>query len=172
MMAALPQYIRFYTAAKMQQSWRGEIGIDRFPRLISYVGSTDGSLCYNISFFNDQNQEPVMELEVSGKLLLKCERCLEKVGHALHVNARLTSEELSLASLGDAQEISFSVLDVMEDEIILSLPLVVKHKTLEECHPSILKWVESNSGLDDEKAVEKDRRNNPFEMLKKLKWEQ
>ena len=57
-----------------------------------------------------------------------------------------------------------STLKLVEDEIILAMPIVAKHKNVEDCDPDARKWLQQSEHLPVE-----EKRRNPFASLKNLK---
>ncbi len=87
--------------------------------------------------------EPRLELEVSGTLSLRCQRCLEalqwpvairSVLHPVPVGEPIADEELEDDEV-DAVEVDgeLDLLALIEDEILLALPISPRH---ENCGPS------------------------------------
>ncbi|MGH8197872.1 MAG: YceD family protein [Steroidobacteraceae bacterium] len=83
---------------------------------------------------------PVTVLRVEAGVVLICQRCLGPVRRELESVAHLAfapDETLELppeyeAIGGDAQELDLAAL--VEDELILSLPLIARHTPAEECN--------------------------------------
>lgn len=113
--------------------------------------------------------KPGLELVVSGSLKLRCQRCLQPMDHPLRVASRLqliaAGEPWPDEDEGedvepdddawDAIEASReqSVLALVEDEVLLALPIVPRH---EACEPPV--------------AVEDEQEPSPFAVLAKLKY--
>jgi len=108
--------------------------------------------------------KPSLQLQVTGLLTLTCQRCLESMPVSLDIDTTfvLVPDELSVPSdedNSDDQEYlvaddKMSVIDLLQDEILLALPLAPKHDAV-DC-------------LAKGKAYES-KKVNPFEALKALK---
>lgn len=118
------------------------IAVSRFSRLADFLGATTGSLDYQLIGYVDGNQKPGLKLHIKGKLHLVCQRCLEPMDWDLdtHSSFIVVPDEASVPDAEDeAEEIDclvaethMPVIDLIEDEILLSLPLAPKHE-LEGC---------------------------------------
>lgn len=147
----------------------GEIGVASLGRLADVVVEPVGTLrCTLRGLPPEQRRDgkPGLELVVSGSLRLRCERCLQPMDYPLRVASRLL-----LIAAGepwpdededvepdddewDAIEASReqSVLALVEDEVLLALPIVPRH---EACKPPV--------------ALEDEHEPSPFAVLAKLK---
>lgn len=117
--------------------------------------------------------EPQAWLHVAAKLALplRCQRCLGPVPADLQVDRwfRFVADETT-AEMEDeeceedllALEPKPSVLDVVEDELLMELPLMVMHDVCPE--PVVLSTGDAEAGS----ATEPERKN-PFEVLQALK---
>ena len=115
---------------------RGVVGMERLPRLAQLQCSTEG-LEYDLRGGRAGNGKPCLRLSVRGSVEVLCQRCLDPVQVPIAIDA-----ELQLA--GSLREISeaddeidrvlasrnMSVGVLVEDEVILALPMVPRH---EEC---------------------------------------
>jgi uncharacterized protein len=93
-----------------------------------------------------------VELEYAGTVELICQRCLE--GFRQPVNARI---EMALVEGGAGESVPegcepliveegrLRPIDLVEDELIMALPLVPRHARSDECGP-LGREVESRSG--------------------------
>ncbi len=147
----------------------GEIAVAALGRLADVVVEPVGTLhCTLRGLQSGQRRDakPGMELVVSGSLRLRCERCLQPMDFPLRMASRLL-----LVAAGepwpdegedveqdddewDAIEASReqSVLALVEDEVLLALPIVPRH---EACKPPV--------------AMEDEHELSPFAVLAKLK---
>jgi uncharacterized protein len=99
------------------------------------LNSSDGSATARLRFERRPDDMLVMELQCQASLELVCQRCLEPLRHDVHeqVEFALADSEDALAVL--PQGMDFIALDgdrfqpaaVIEDELIVSLPLVPRH---------------------------------------------
>ena len=162
------------------QSYKGAgfLGISDLPRVakeVSAVLAGDGfDWEVETHFENLPGSEPqqILELGLEGRLHLVCQRCLldcavdlaEKRRFIL-VNSEAEADDYPLED--DEQEPlvasqQFNLLETIEDEVLLSIPLIPKHpEGFCESHAT-------DFGGADADAVAKER-ENPFKVLKNIK---
>lgn len=108
-----------------------------FERLQSYLASVAGKVVYSVSGIFDEQGRPVLKIAVSGTLDLKCQRCLEKLEYSLNLETRLFlarneeellryDEDIFIDAIPASHELD--ILALIEDEIILSLPVSPRHQ--------------------------------------------
>ena len=93
-----------------------------------------------------------MHIRITGTLMMRCQRCLEEMAYAVdvdnslelvHTEAELDDEEEELnaiaAGTAGIEKIvgskTFDTFTLMEDEIILSLPIVIAHEQCDKTLP-------------------------------------
>lgn len=153
----------------------GEVAVAALDRLADVVVESSGFLQCTLRGLPGMDRldgKPGLELEVSGSLKLRCQRCLQTMDFPLRVASRLRllapgemlPDEVvegdddaagdELDDEWDAIEASReqSVLALIEDEVLLALPIVPKH---EACEPPA--------------AVKDEHEPSPFAVLAKLK---
>ena len=118
----------------------GEVAIAQLPRLADLVASTQGDLRYRISGLIDTERFPAADLHLNARLQLICQRCNSPLEFKLDRTTRFrfvaNEEELNALPIDDDENEaivgsrSVNVRDWIEDEAILSLPLVPRH---DEC---------------------------------------
>ena len=113
--------------------------------------------------------EPCLELSLQVVLPMVCQRCMEGMDHAVdeqHGYRFVATEEQALdeddASEEDLLVLSreFNLRELIEDELVMSLPLVPKHA---QC-PKELHW----SAMDASFEPESEKRKQPFANLQAL----
>lgn len=132
--------IDVFNLAKTAAERTGQLPIAQLTRMQSDLIDTQGALTYRVS-----GEPPsLLHIEVQGALNMTCQRCLEPLNQPIDVNntlhlvaseAELDSEEDELNAIIagiDAPEkivgaTDFDILALLEDEIILSLPISVVH---------------------------------------------
>ena len=162
------------------QTYRGTgfLTIDQLPRLAkeaSVVLKGDGFEWDVQSHFEDSpGSEPLqtLDLGLKGRIHLICQRCLQDCAVDLAEKRRfvlLATEDLAddypiedeeREALAASQH--FNLLETIEDEILLSLPLIPKHPE-GFCEPHA-----SSFGDEGEEDVP-ERPENPFNILKSMK---
>ncbi|QWD60524.1 DUF177 domain-containing protein [Polynucleobacter sp. MWH-UH35A] len=162
------------------QSYKGAgfLSISDLPRVaeeVSVINPTDGfSWSVATHFENSPGSEPhqILELGLKGRLHLVCLRCLQDCAVDLDEKRRfilvLTDAEADDYSIEDEEQeplvVSqhFNLLEAIEDEVLLSLPLIPKHPD-GFCEPHASTF---GDGADEDAEVE---RENPFNILKNMK---
>jgi uncharacterized protein len=164
-MPASPTFDAFRLARK-RETLRGEATMRELPRLAQSVLDPDARLSYEIEGRIDDEGHPGATMRLKGTLPLRCERCNQPLQFHLErfVPFRFVEDEQHLNALPiedvDEEEVVGSVamalLPWIEDEAILSLPLVPRH---EDCA------IPAGKGG----AAVADDRPNPFAALAALK---
>ena len=162
------------------QTYRGAgfLAITDMPRLAKEVASInpgDGFAWQMETHFEDSpGSEPlqILDLVLNGRLHLVCQRCLQDCAIDLDEKRRFilvaSEAEADAYPLEDEEQEPlvasqhFNLLETMEDEVLLSLPLIPKHpEGFCEPHATVF-------GLEDEDGA-LDERENPFNILKSMK---
>jgi len=119
----------------------GELTLDKLPRLVSLLHSDVGSVRASLRFRQRRDGWLAVELEYQASVQLVCQRCLEPFRHDMADRV-----DVVLADAGSVPAIvpvgyePFELDDgrllptqLIEDELIVSIPLVPKHKGIEDC---------------------------------------
>jgi uncharacterized protein len=128
--------------ARRGEELRGEIPLAEMKRLNDVLLSREGSVRYVLRGLHSQAQhskvqQSLLELSLEGQCQLRCQRCLNAMPYSLQLVSclRLVSEgdeaESDLENdESDTIEASknLDVLDLIEEEILLSLPFAPKHE--------------------------------------------
>lgn len=135
------------------RSATGEIAVAKLARLADLLVADEGRIQWQLAGSvahvpsmaqpGSSASEPRLELEVSGRLSLRCQRCLEalqwplalrSVLHPVRAGQPIADEELEDDEV-DAVEVDgeLDVFALIEDEILLALPISPRH---ENCKPS------------------------------------
>jgi len=114
----------------------GKIALSGLERLQDYLTDNSGEVQYAVTGALNRNAKPMLQIVVRGLISLCCQRCLGKYPHALDLQADLllARDENELARLDEDESVdcilataNMDVLALIEDEIILSLPLSPRH---------------------------------------------
>lgn len=125
------------------QSLQGEIPLDQLSRLHDVLMSREGSIRYHLRGGKSTLGKPMLSCAIEGDLALCCQRCLSRMDYHIDTQSALeivTSESELAAGADDdvwsdkilASE-QFDVVAVIEDELLLSLPIAPMHDT-HDCH--------------------------------------
>lgn len=116
------------------QSWETRSEVAAFPRLAHEF--TQGTLVCRVVGRVDQRGSLSLQLTVSGKVELPCQRCLDSMPYVVEVGrtlylARNEAEMERLDALPDSDAIQageiLNLVDLVEDEVLLSLPFATMH---------------------------------------------
>ena len=153
------------------QQLQGRLPLRQLQRLADMLVETDGEVEYNLRFARDEQNRQMITGEVGATVVMQCQRCLQPVSIRLqrpmawecvwseaqfpniaagHDPCLLVEEPVPLAGL-------------VEDELILSLPLVARHEAHEACAPP-----QFSSGEDKQDSPET-REPHPLAELARLK---
>ena len=123
--------------AKKNFSVIDELNIEDLPRINEIASNNSDKIKVNYSFYLENNTTPCLNGEVSINIYLTCQRCLEELLVSLNLNFSLAfvknenqTEELSKhleIYLFEGEELS--LIDLISDEILLSIPMVPKHNS-------------------------------------------
>ena len=150
--------------ARESRQIRGTITPRDLRRLEYVLYSQDGSLDYLLQGGVDSQGNAELRLQVSGELTLTCQRCLGGLRHPLDAQAHFVivpNEGMMPAPEDEQDDVDYLVADpqldviaLVEDEILLGLPMVALHEAA-EC------------GATATEA--KEQKESPFKVLQGLK---
>ncbi len=149
-----------------QGSYEGDIAVSELPRLTEMTGPEfSGAHTVNVRFEFSLNEFECQQVagSLSTCLLLQCQRCLETMELPVAADFQLlvdADEQMAKASGLDcvnSEEGYLDLFDLIEDEIILAIPLITVHED-EDCNEY---WPDSSE--------EPEERESPFAVLKGLK---
>ena len=116
------------------------VGLDELPRLADLLSTTDGFLSVRLEGWRDEQGKSWLQLDIAGEPVLCCQRCLGGVKFPLAISSRLQlmapGEDWPDNDLEDdsvdaiVAEADLMVLSLVEDEVLLALPIAPRH---EEC---------------------------------------
>lgn len=150
--------------AKMGQSLHGVIKVAAMPRVIKLLASNEGEVAYSLEFSNDEDGRCFIVGSISGGLSMNCQRCLATFVHEIECSftvspvlndeeARVLTKEYDPVIVVDAK---LALDELIEDELILALPIVVMH---DQNHPNCKELV----------TTKEQELTNPFQILQELK---
>jgi uncharacterized protein len=165
--------------ALKSQELRGDAPVSEMPRLLDLLAvpdgqaAPDGQVSYVLRGLTGKDGKPLLELALEGSCQLRCQRCLQGMPYAIKTVSLLMPvpenelEGLSMegGELEEEDEIDripvnphLDVLGLIEDEILLGLPLSPRHE---------LGVCEAVAGSVSAKV--KDQKQSPFAVLRGLK---
>ena len=149
---------------------RDKIALRELIRLRDVLFSDEGALDYQIRGHVDSNGRPSLKVSIKGDVSLICQRCLNSLAHEVAIenylylaknNAELdrVNENNSIDAILAVPELD--VIDLIEEEIILSLPISPGHGD-NQCDSD-------QSGLNKPSVDNASQSTNPFLALAVLK---
>lgn len=163
----IPEHIDPFRYAEQSLSLDGTLKIADMPRLSSNVIESGDPVAVNLQFGVDEQKITFLTGHLQTKLTLQCQRCMEPFIYEImsdfalgivstldEANTLPEQYEPALATEGN-----LALRELIEDEIILNLPIIPRHEP-EECKVK-LPLVDS--------GWEQGRGENPFNVLESLK---
>ena len=154
-----------------RRSFEGTLPIATLARLCETLSSTDGVVEYSMDFGRDSLGISYVDVRVQASLNVVCQRSLEPFALPVVVDTRLglIKHERDEAGLPPecepllvAEDGRMSLADVIEDELLLALPLV-------PVNPDSALPDEVTSHESEEESSCEGRSENPFAVLRELK---
>jgi uncharacterized protein len=145
-----PKLVEPNKLAAMQKVLHGEMPLQETPRLANCTISKHAIICYEIKFFFNEDSRCIVSGQAYTELDFICGCCLRPFAHELKVAFLLApvGHECNMLQVGECYEGiimnkgSIFLPQVLEDELLLSLPLVLKHKD-QNCTKAVVKRVDS-----------------------------
>jgi len=145
--------------------FQGEIGLSDLGRLSDFLLSDRAEIDVEFSFSQSDYDLPMVEGQLQARFIIECQRCLKAMELPLNIDFQLLvsppDSEVTESSLDTvfSENGSVDIFAVVEDELILGLPLVTMHEDI-ACNEF---W------QAQEEDPEPTTKENPFSVLAKLK---
>ena len=169
----LPLQIDPFRLAETGRSFSGQLPLRHMHRLQPSLLSDDGEVRLELQFDIDEIGIKYLQGHIKAELKLECQRCLEAMKLSLDKDmlvafVRSNHEAEQLPEEYDpfvVEQTPIALVDVIEDELILSLPQVPMHERQDCPAREIL----DSDKLAEEATDEPEQKDNPFGVLAKLK---
>ncbi|RZT41630.1 DUF177 domain-containing protein [Cupriavidus agavae] len=170
----------------------GDLAVRDLPRILAETAADapasarDEVFHYTLTgFAHDEAAEPgapatqrlYVDVTVTGQVWLDCQRCLgvyaEPIATDMRFEVVATEEAAEEASMEDDEvdvivgSKKFSMLELMEDEVLLALPTAPKHVVCPTVHESLVTGADGE--VEPEAPPEEEKRPSPFAALAGLK---
>lgn len=170
MSATLPESVDAWRMVTARRSFQGSLPIAAMSRLCEMLADDAGTATYTLDFGRDEFGTAYVDVKVHAPLWLVCQRTLEPFVWPVSIDTRLgliksEREESALPPevepllVGDDDKVRPA--DVLEDELLLALPLV-------PVNPDSTLPEEVTLPPEDEPPAP-ERSDNPFAVLRELK---
>lgn len=161
------RFINPLRLAKARKRVEGSIQLDSLVRLKGILLENTGKLQYSLSFDFDESGVCIVESVIESQLVFECQRCLKPVVIEIHKSSLLgvvnnKDEFEALAKNYEPLQLDeeiISIEELVEDELLLSIPLSPLHSD-DKC-----------SGKKDLDRINADAKLQPFAVLATLKKE-
>ncbi len=166
----LPVHIEPRRLAESRRILEGTYAVAEMPRLLASLSEEQGEIAVELQFGIDEEGIRYMRGRLRAELGLQCQRCLETMRYPLETELSLAivSGEAEAEMLPEHYDPLFVdaeplyLKDLIEDELLLALPIVPRHPE-GEC------GIESGNSGDDEEVGEPEQKDNPFSVLASMK---
>lgn len=160
----MPGFVDPYRMAKNKQTMQGSIPVARMLRATKLLASDSGELTYSLLFDADNDGCCYIAGELHGALMMRCQRCLQTFLKEIKCSFKVSpvlndAEAKELASDYEPVIVEDDKLEpasLIEDELILALPIVVMHEIDQQGCKKIL-------------ADKTQELTSPFQVLQELK---
>ncbi len=166
----LPSTLDVRKAAARGVTVSGTLSASQLPRFRALLADEEGVIEAELTFSKDEENRFLVGVQTGARVSVVCQRCLEPIVTTLSCENTLAivwtdDEARALPRYLDpliVPEEGCNLWDLIEDELILSLPAFSYHDT-DECRELLAGF--AGDAPESEEGV----RPNPFEVLAKLK---
>lgn len=171
----LPIFVEPLKLADRAVLLEGEIALSKLERIRELSLDDSGSFSVSLQFAVDEERHRIVKGRVAGSVTLECQRCLQLMQWPVDSNftlAMVFSDQAAVALprayepwLLESHE-DVSLIDMIEDEVLLSVPVQASHPE-GEC--SMPESERPDSKVEVLQAVDRQEKTNPFSVLAELK---
>lgn len=161
MTSTFPSVVNPWALARNAEVLNGKLDLSQFERVISSQNKQTGEVLATVQISKIDNGKLIVNGQLNYDLLLVCQRCLEEMPahydftfELLIVKYEALLETLAEGDDGIVCEESLDLIQLLEDEILLKLPMIARH---DDC-----------AGLADEEEQLEQEVQTPFAALKDL----
>lgn len=169
----LPERIDPYRLADQRRILEGAYALEKMPRLVDAVEQAEGQV--NVRFEFNRSPQGYAELDghIEADLVLICQRCLGPMDYSVRseIHLAIVPSDAEATQLQD--EIDTAVVpeelflrDFIEDELMLSLPLISRHEREEDCDETASQYLHADF---EQVEAQQEKKDNPFSVLSELK---
>jgi uncharacterized protein len=169
----LPELLDPRRAVATEAEFDGELPLRSLPRLRELLVDNHGVASYRLRFGRDRRGHDVIEGHVDATLMLRCQRCNDRLALdvASDIHLALTEGLDEASSLPEEYEPLLlegrliRASELIEDELVLAVPAIPRHAE-GQCRMPL---AEPNGPADQGDAANDAERSNPFAGLAVLK---
>lgn len=168
----LPEYLDFEQKAKKGLEIAGSWPVNRLDRLSDMLVDDHGDIHAELTF-GQEDRVLFVSGKVKATLKVTCQRCMNPMDLPLETDFRLAlvHDESRVDRLPEAfeplllEDEAMSVPNLLEDELLLAMPLVPVHEV--DCS-DYLRQQKVRQQVDKVQQAEEKDKKNPFAVLKDL----
>jgi uncharacterized protein len=173
MSVTLPESVDAWRMVSARRSFEGAMPVAAFRRLCGALASSDGEVRYRLDFGRDELGTDYVDVHAQAALTMVCQRTLEPFVLPVTVDSRLglIRQERDEAGLPPGcepllvpEDGRLHSADVIEDELLLALPLVPVNPD-----SSLPEALVDRGEPEPEQGEAPSHENNPFAVLRELK---
>lgn len=165
----LPVHLNFAQKAKKGFEIQGKMPIKQLKRLTESLLSDQGELAVELKF-DRIGPVPFINGHITTELQLKCQRCMKAMPYPVDIKFKLglvLNEEQMDKLPDDAEPYLIEtdnnhLPDMLEEELLLALPLVAMHEF--DCSD----YLQTQKSEQQDKVEISEEKENPFSVLKDL----
>jgi len=142
----LPVEIDAVTLADRGRRLQGHLPLTAFKRLAGWLEGTTGEVEFDLAFARGDDNRRWLRGHVTGQFELQCQRCLDHFALPLawefglvlveaEAEADALPEDMEAVVVGSARAVH--TVDLVEDELILALPLIPRCEAVRRCRPAV-----------------------------------
>ena len=167
----LPTLIAPFKLARQGQTLDGVVSVEGLERLAAVLSDNDGVVDVSLQFGKDLQGINFVRGHLSATVNMVCQRCMKPMPVAVEADVSLgiVFNEKRAAELPDGlealivEEEPIALARIVEDELILALPIVTLHEN-QDCEP-VLKKLQAEA----DRIEQAEQKINPFAALSDLK---
>lgn len=172
--SSLPRQINPRKFAQQGIAVSGSLPLAALTRANDMLASDEGNIHVDLVFGLDEQKLLVVSGQIDVRVQQICQRCMEPlwISDTYELQLAIVWDEEAATKLPKVYdpwivgEDPVDVYQIIEDELLLSLPIVSYHE--EDCVPQ----AHFSSGEEvQEEAIKQEKANNPFQVLAALKSE-
>jgi len=171
----LPVHIDPIRMAETRRLLQGHMALAEMKRLVESLQDSEGDVRVSLEFGIDEEGIRNIRGHIQADVALECQRCLEPMRYAIDSEFALgmvssASEAETLPSHYEPLVLDGNPLflrDVLEDELLLALPIVAKHAQ-DECSVK-LDEAEAPAEQAHPDTGPEEKEKNPFSVLADMK---
>ena len=171
--SAIPAYVDTRKIFLQQGEISGQLSLERLPRFIECLADGNGSVTIDLNFGLDDARQRLISGRLQAEVNVICQRCLKPLAIQLadDINLALVKDEEAAKQLEAGldpwicQDHKLNLAELVEEQLILSMPLVSYHDS-GECIDRKNYVCGESKDFEEAKSASAE---NPFSVLISLK---